>query len=83
VVLHASEPEAPEEDRSAVVTDCNARSIDGCLCMQEERAIALVAEVKACRRLQPSEGGSSGWLVGVLALIGALIGNLARGAFGL
>jgi len=77
--LHSSEPEAPD----GVVTHCNARSIDGCLCMEEGKAIALVAEVKACRRIQPDDGGPSGWIVGLLALVGALVGNLARGALGL
>ena len=65
----------------ATVSDCNARSTDGCLCMDEQKAISLVAEVRVCRRLQPQT--ESGWLVGLLALAGALLGNVARGALGL
>jgi hypothetical protein len=80
--VHAPAPESPEEEESAVVTDCNGRSSDGCLCMQEKKAVELIAELRVCRDSTGSNG-SSGWLVGVLAMVGALLGNLARGAFGL
>ena len=81
--VHAPEPDSPADIPSAVVEDCNTRSVDGCLCLQEERVISLVAEVKACRKLANQDTGAPGWLVGLLAMVGALLGNVAKAAFSL
>lgn len=63
------------------VSECNLHSNSapmGCICLDEDRVIEVVAEAKACRR-RPVADPTMSVIMGGMALLGGLLAVLIQG----
>jgi len=73
--VSAQEAPAPEAELS-----CNARSVDGCLCLKEDKVFRMVAQLKVYKEREKNPPPTN-WWTGILALVGSLVGILVKGTF--